>query len=66
MFSDKALSRAIDKVGGPSEFARQLGIRPLSIYKWTRVPAERVLAVERISGISRHKLRPDLYPVERR
>jgi DNA-binding transcriptional regulator YdaS (Cro superfamily) len=66
MFTDKALSRAINKVGGPSEFARQLGIKPPSIYKWQRVPAERVLAVERISGVSRHKLRPDIYPAERR
>ncbi|MDQ0305303.1 transcriptional regulator [Ancylobacter polymorphus] len=29
-----------------------------------RVPAERVLDVERITGISRHDLRPDLYPRE--
>jgi DNA-binding transcriptional regulator YdaS (Cro superfamily) len=26
-----------------------------------RVPAERVLEVEQLSGISRHELRPDVY-----
>jgi DNA-binding transcriptional regulator YdaS (Cro superfamily) len=29
-----------------------------------RVPAKRVIAVERISGVSRRELRPDLYPAE--
>lgn len=35
-----------------------------TISKWEkrRVPAERVLDVERQTGIPRHRLRPDLYP----
>lgn len=39
-----------------------LGIHASAVSQWQRVPAERVLDVERITGISRHKLRPDLYP----
>jgi DNA-binding transcriptional regulator YdaS (Cro superfamily) len=42
--------------------ARELGVTRAAVTKWRRVPAERVLAVERISGVSRHDLRPDLYP----
>lgn len=45
----------------------RLGVGAAAICKWERkrVPAERVLDVERITGISRHDLRPDLYPLER-
>ena len=50
------------------KLADELGVRYQSIQDWlsaNRVPAERVLAVERVTGISRHALRPDIYPVER-
>lgn len=46
------------------ELARQLGIKPPSVYEWKvrrRIPAERVLEIERLTGISRHDLRPDVY-----
>lgn len=35
-----------------------------TITRWERgrVPAERVLDVERVTGVPRHELRPDLYP----
>jgi len=37
-------------------------ITPQAISQWKQVPAERVLDVERATGVPRHKLRPDLYP----
>lgn len=40
--------------------ATALKIGPSALSQWTKVPAERVLEVERITGISRHDLRPDL------
>jgi DNA-binding transcriptional regulator YdaS (Cro superfamily) len=44
------------------------GIDKSTVMRWEngRVPAERVLEVERITGVSRHDLRPDLYPREER
>ncbi len=33
-----------------------------AVSQWKRVPAERVLDVEKITGIPRHLLRPDIYP----
>jgi len=48
--------------GRLSKLATALGITPGAISQWDRVPAERVLDVERITGIPRHALRPDLYP----
>lgn len=48
--------------GRASRLAEGLGIFPSAISQWTQVPAEQVLEVERLTGVSRHDLRPDLYP----
>src|SRR5689334_3951217 len=58
---NEGLSEAIRAVGGVSELARRIGIAQPSISNWDRVPAERVLAVEAATGVSRVRLRPDLY-----
>jgi DNA-binding transcriptional regulator YdaS (Cro superfamily) len=55
------LSRAVRAAGGPSALGAHLGISPQAISQWQRVPAERVLAVEGVSGVPAHELRPDLY-----
>ena len=44
--------------------ATGLGVTAGAVSQWDRVPAGRVLDVERLTGISRHDLRPDLYPPE--
>jgi TorA maturation chaperone TorD len=44
-----------------SELARKLGISQPSVSNWTHVPAERVMSVEVLTGVSRVMLRPDLY-----
>ena len=48
------------------QIAAGLGLHNSAVYQWRRVPASRVLDVERITGISRHELRPDLYPRDTR
>ena len=58
---DPGLNEAIRAVGGVSELARQIGISQPSVSNWTRVPAERVVAVEAATGVDRSVLRPDLY-----
>jgi TorA maturation chaperone TorD len=58
---DHGLEEAIRAAGSVSELARQLGISQPSVSNWTRVPAERVVAVESLTSIPRHVLRPDLY-----
>ena len=58
---DPGLQEAIRAVGGVTELARRIGISQPSVSNWTRVPAERVLVVEAVSGIGRAALRPDLY-----
>ena len=59
--ADRGLREAIRAVGGVTELARRVGLSQPSVSNWTRVPAERVLAVESISGVARTILRPDLY-----
>jgi TorA maturation chaperone TorD len=58
---DQGLNQAIRAIGSVSELARQLGISQPSVSNWTRVPAERVMLVEGLTGVSRVVLRPDLY-----
>jgi DNA-binding transcriptional regulator YdaS (Cro superfamily) len=62
----EALRLSIDKAGSQSEFARQLGVSQPAVWKWLqsskRLPAEYVLKAEQLYGVSRHDLRPDIYP----
>ena len=58
---DAGLDRAIDAAGGVAQLARRIGIAQPSVSNWNRVPAQRVLAVEAATGVSRRVLRPDLY-----
>lgn len=60
--TDDILRRAIDAAGGPTKLAKALGVTHSAVSHWTRVPAERVLAVAKASGIAPHLLRPDIYP----
>lgn len=60
----EALKRAMDAVGGQAKFAGLLGISAQAVSQWDEVPPLRVLAVERVSGVSRSELRPDLYPAD--
>ncbi len=39
--------------------AKELGVTRGAVAKWSRIPAGRVIAVERVTGISREELRPD-------
>jgi DNA-binding transcriptional regulator YdaS (Cro superfamily) len=57
--------KAIQAAGGPAALGNALGCSSQAISQWRRIPAERVLDVERITGIPREDLRPDLYPRDR-
>lgn len=51
-----------EKAGGLGKLALAFGIKHQAFYSWKRVPAERVLQFERVTGIARSVIRPDLYP----
>jgi len=58
---DAGLTHAIDAAGGVALLASKIGIAQPSVSNWSRVPAQRVIAVETATGVSRAELRPDLY-----
>jgi DNA-binding transcriptional regulator YdaS (Cro superfamily) len=58
---DAGLKAAINAAGTRYRLAKNLKIEPSSVLRWTRIPAERVVAVERVTGVPREQLRPDLY-----
>ncbi|MBI3433557.1 MAG: molecular chaperone TorD family protein [Proteobacteria bacterium] len=58
---ESGLDEAIRVAGGVGALARKLGISQPSVSNWSRIPAERVLAVEAATGVTRAALRPDLY-----
>jgi DNA-binding transcriptional regulator YdaS (Cro superfamily) len=62
METPSAMDRIRAEPGLLAEIARRLGVTRAAVAKWKQVPPLRVLAVEAISGISRHDLRPDIYP----
>lgn len=43
--------------------AEALGVNASAISQWARVPIERTVAVEGITGIPRHVLRPDIFQI---
>jgi TorA maturation chaperone TorD len=60
---DAGLEQAIKAAGGVASLARAIGIAQPSVSAWSRIPAERVLAVESATLVNRFILRPDLYAV---
>lgn len=56
---------AASKVGGIVQLSLKLGMSRGAASQWHRIPAERVIQVEELTGIPREILRPDLYPVQR-
>jgi TorA maturation chaperone TorD len=58
---DAGLEQAIKAAGGIASLARAIGIAQPSVSAWSRIPAERVLAVESLTHVHRFILRPDLY-----
>lgn len=52
---------AAAKIGGVIKLSEKLGLSRAAASQWDRVPAEHVLTVERLTGVSRHVLRPDIF-----
>lgn len=71
-----ALQRAVRLVGTQTELAKRLSkqlkrdVRQGHVWSWLnrdmKVPHWAARAIEAVSGVSRHELRPDLYPRDER
>lgn len=64
----EALKQAAAAYGTQQAMADDLGVTQPTVWRWLnqskQLPAEFVLRVEAATGVSRHHLRPDYYPVE--
>jgi len=62
----EALQAAVAQAGSQSALARMCGVSQTAVWKWIQrskwLPAELCLVVERETGVSKHLLRPDIYP----
>lgn len=63
-----AFMKARDAAGGIPALARIVKRTPANLYSLFHrerpCPPQLVLDVERETGVSRHELRPDIYPIE--
>ena len=61
----EALTAAMEKAGSQSALARICGCSQAAVWKMAqarRLSVGYVLQVEKATGVSRHDLRPDIYP----
>lgn len=47
--------------GRVTKLADAIGVTHSAVSQWNQVPAERVVQVEKVTGIPREKLRPDIF-----
>lgn len=64
----EALQVAINRAGDQRALANMFGVSQGTVSNWLnhqkQLPAEYVLRAEKELGVSRHDLRPDIYPRE--
>ena len=60
------VKQACEHAGGPDKLAAALKCTRQALYQWPKVPAERVLQIEKATEgkTTRSEMRPDLYPPE--
>lgn len=63
----KAIDKAITKAGTATRLAQLLTVSVMTVSHWRNryqgvVPADRVLQIYGVTGVTPHELRPDLYP----
>lgn len=59
------VQQMIDAVGGVAAMARAADVRHTSVIGWRErgsIPPDRVLLIEKATGLPRHRMRPDLWP----
>jgi hypothetical protein len=47
--------------GGATALAKELGLCRAAVYKWQKIPMKYLRVLAKLTGIPRHKLRPDIY-----
>ncbi len=58
---NEGLEKAIERAGSRNKLAQLLGISHQAVSRWQTVPTHHIIAIERLTGVHRSLLRPDLY-----
>lgn len=63
---DPIVEKIFASVENRAALARHLGAHPQALYLWRRVPPKFVIGVEKYlkKSITRHEMRPDIYPLD--
>jgi DNA-binding transcriptional regulator YdaS (Cro superfamily) len=59
--NDTGLQKAIEAAGNRTALAEKLGITLGAVSQWDKIPLNRVLQVEEVTGVPRYLLRPDFF-----
>ena len=62
MERNPGLEAALSRRRAITEIAEALGVSRAAVSQWRQVPLRHLEAVAKLTGISKRKLRPDLYP----
>ena len=55
------LWRVFEHFGSASALARHLNVTRAAVSAWTHIPWQHVRTIERLTGIPKEELRPDVY-----
>ena len=63
---DRIVARVIEAAGSKAALAKHLGLHRQALGYWRRIPAHHVIHVEQFLNkkVTRHQMRPDIYPDE--
>ena len=67
MTPQPALQKAIATLGGQVKLADAIQTSQQNVSNWLRtgkVAPDKVILIEKVTGVSRYELRPDIYPPE--
>jgi DNA-binding transcriptional regulator YdaS (Cro superfamily) len=60
--------KVVKKAGGQAKVARALEVSPQRVHSWIKttgkIPGQYVLKMEYLTGVSRDKIRPDIFCME--
>ena len=64
MNTNLGIARAVDQLGGRTRLADALGVTPQAVGRWLsgldKVPAERAVQIEELTGVRCEVMRPDV------
>lgn len=60
---NRGVQRAIEEAGSQQALAEALGVEQPAIYYWlyTTCPPERAIQIEKLYGVPRREIRPDIF-----